>query len=156
MTSEPPVFLTDRIFDMVATTYDLLEGEWYQKLKKTYLPVGYRRDMKTFRLQLPRRCGTTTAAFRLWEAYPTSHLYMPKHVEMDLCRRERMIPQNDRRTYVIPHDSDFSYWSDKIRGHEKCEMVIFDGASRMKPEILEDVCHWYDEIYRPNLFALLG
>lgn len=154
MKDQSPLLMTDTIIDIVERTLAMIEDEWYQQWKKSYLPLGYLRDMKMIRLGLPRRCGMTTAAWRLWDAHPTAHLYMPRGVELDLCRRERMIPKTDRRTFIMPDMG--SFWGDRIRGHESCEMVIFDGASRMDQRILEEVCLTYESTYYPKLYVLLG
>lgn len=154
MKDKSPLLLTDTIIDIVERTLTMLDDEWYQYWKKSYTPLGYMRDMKVIRLQLPRRSGMTTAAWRLWDAHPTAHLYMPRGVELDMCRRERMVPPTDRRSFIMPDIGNF--WGDRIRGHESCEMVIFDGVSRMKPDILEEVCVTYEQTYSPKLYVLLG
>lgn len=154
--STPETFMTDQIVNMVEGTFKLLDQEMYQHFKKTYPPVGYRRDMKTIRLLLPRRCGTSTAAKRLWEAHHHSLLYFAQGMERDNFVREHNIARDEDTLRRMPHN--IHELVERERGHKRewydRELVIFDGVSRMKHSLVEELCGYHDPFTK--LFVLLG
>ena len=152
----PEVFMTDNIVSMVEGTYGMLDREWFQQFKKTYPPVGYRRDMKTIRILLPRRSGISTAAKQLWDAHPNSLLYFPKHVECARFISEFKLDKNDDRIRAIPQTIHDLVSLDGRLPHAKLhrDLVIFDGVSRMKHSLVDEMCGFHDPFTK--LFVLLG
>ena len=150
------VFMTDNIVSMVEGTYGMLDREWFQQFKKTYPPVGYRRDMKTVRILLPRRSGISTAAKQLWDAHPNSLLYFATHFERDHFVTQFRLQKNEDRVRVIPQTIHDVISMDGRLPHAKLhrDLVIFDGISRMKHSLVEEVCGFHDPFTK--LFVLLG
>ena len=154
--AESNIFMTDHVVSIVEGTFGMIDQEWYQHFKNTYPPVGYRRDMKTVRILLPRRSGMSTAAKHLWDAHHRSLLYFAQGMERDNFIREHGIAQDEDTLRKMPHN--IHDLIDRERGHKRewyeRDLVIFDGVSRMKHSLVEELCGYHDPFTK--LFVLLG
>lgn len=156
MSEKPPVYMTDYIVGLVEGTFNMIDHEWYQHFKHTYPPVGYRRDMKTVRILLPRRSGTTTAVKQLWDAHPNSLVYFPKHVECTRFFSDFKLAKDEEHIRAVPQSIHDLISMDGRLPHAKLhrDLVIFDGVSRMKHSLVDEMCGFHDPFTK--LFVLLG